>query len=356
MPNKRYHLTTHTYDIYMKSELSEIKGQFEELQKKCREYLPKVDPALIEDLLLRQMENPGALPPMYMVEVFLEPGIDSPTVREAVLQETGTVPAIYDNGTHVAAHHRLTLELLKKISEQKGVVEVTGEYDTGNWAASHEHIKHDEKDEWEEYYYKKEDGLAGKKTAAVVMPFSSSSFSSTAAAIVGVETQNPTRERISEQSTRGEKKYPIYDESKKSSKYLVAGYTAAGIIGAIALAGFIISGGMPPNSNSGIQQQSPPSSSTGTAVGNEAGLLYGYVGGLSGLPAIGTTVVAANQATGQTTSAFVSLTGQYSLDLQPGRYQIVVAFPNGVTQVLNNIDIVRGATHELNLSYQQQQQ
>jgi hypothetical protein len=101
--------------------------------------LPKVDPALLNDLLLRQIENPSVAP-MYMVEVFLEPGIDSQQVRETVLKETGMVPAIYDKGTHIATHHRLTLEMLKRISEKEGVLEITGEYTggLGTMAASHE--------------------------------------------------------------------------------------------------------------------------------------------------------------------------------------------------------------------------
>jgi hypothetical protein len=115
-----------------------LQNHFEELQKKYEEILPKVGPKLINDLLLRQMENPGSAP-MYMVETFLEPGTDIQKVRETILQETGMVPAIYDNGTHVAAHHPLTLEILERISNKEGVIEVTGDYDTGNWAASREH-------------------------------------------------------------------------------------------------------------------------------------------------------------------------------------------------------------------------
>src|SRR5215204_5705093 len=110
-----------------------LQNHFEELQKKYEEILPKVDPKLINDLLLRQMENPGS-DPMYMVETFLEPGTDIQKVRETILQETGMVPAIYDNGTHVAAHHPLTLEILERISNKEGVIEVTGDY-----AASREH-------------------------------------------------------------------------------------------------------------------------------------------------------------------------------------------------------------------------
>jgi hypothetical protein len=296
-----------------------LQNHFEELQKKYEEILPKVDPKLINDLLLRQMENPGS-DPMYMVETFLEPGTDIQKVRETILQETGMVPAIYDNGTHVAAHHPLTLEILERISNKEGVIEVTGDYDTGNWAASREHRRREP---------------ARSKTPppppSTVSPFSSSQ--SPAAA----ETKEPMKKNGIQELRKEHRK----------SKYLVAVYIAAGIIGAIALAGFIISGGMLPNSNSGIQ--SPLA--TGSTVGTEPGMLYGYVEGLSGLPAIGSTVIAEDQETGQTTSAFVSLTGQYFINLAPGTYEIIVSFPSGVTQVIDSLEIARGTAHELNFSY-----
>jgi hypothetical protein len=299
-----------------------LQNDFEELQKKYEEVLPKVDPKLINDLLLRQMENPGNAP-MYMVETFLEPGTDIQKVRETILQETGMVPAIYDNGTHVAAHHPLTLEILERISNKEGVVEVTGDYDTGSWAASREHRR-------------REPVL--RKTPprpSAASPSSSSSSQNAAAA----ETKEPMKKNGIQESRKEHRK----------SKYLVAVYTAAGIIGAIALAGFIISGGMLPNSNSGIQS-SP--STTGSAVGTEPGMLYGNVKGLSGLPAIGASVIAEDQETGQTTSAFVSLTGQYFINLVPGSYEIIVSFPNGVTQVIDSLEIARGTAHELNFSYE----
>jgi hypothetical protein len=266
------------------------------------------------------MENPGS-DPMYMVETFLEPGTDIQKVRETILQETCMVPAIYDNGTHVAAHHPLTLEILERISNKEGVIEVTGDYDTGNWAASREHRRREP---------------ARSKTPppppSTVSPFSSSQ--SPAAA----ETKEPMKKNGIQELRKEHRK----------SKYLVAVYTAAGIIGAIALAGFIISGGMLPNSNSGIQ--SPLA--TGSTVGTEPGMLYGYVEGLSGLPAIGSTVIAEDQETGQTTSAFVSLTGQYFINLAPGTYEIIVSFPSGVTQVIDSLEIARGTAHELNFSYE----
>jgi len=299
-----------------------LQNHFEELQKKYEEILPKVDPKLINDLLLRQMENPGS-DPMYMVETFLEPGTDIQKVRETILQETGMVPAIYDNGTHVAAHHPLTLEILERISNKEGVIEVTGDYDTGNWAASREH--------------RRRESVRSKTQQppppSAVSPFSSSQSHSAA------ETKEPMKKNGIQESRKEHRK----------SKYLVAVYyTAAGIIGAITLAAFIISGGMLPNSNSGIQSPS----ATGSTVGTEPGMLYGYVEGLSGLPAIGSTVIAEDQETGQTTSAFVSLTGQYFINLAPGTYEIIVSFPSGVTQVIDSLEIARGTAHELNFSYE----
>jgi len=58
------------------SELTELEDGFEALKRKNKEYLPKVDPALVHDLLRRERENPAAAP-MYLVEVFTRPGLDT---------------------------------------------------------------------------------------------------------------------------------------------------------------------------------------------------------------------------------------------------------------------------------------
>src|ERR671914_2209624 len=190
------------------SETTEIlQKQFEELQKKYEEVLPKVDPKLITDLLLRQMENPGRDPAVYMVETFLEPGTDTQKVRATIMQETGMAPAIYDNGTHIAVRHPLTLDMLERISNKEGVIEVTGEYDTGSWAASHEHRRHE---------------AMRSKTPPPPSTVSPSSQSTSAA-----KTKEPMKKNGIQESRKEHRK----------SKYLVVVYTAAGIIGAIALAG-----------------------------------------------------------------------------------------------------------------------
>jgi hypothetical protein len=79
------------------SELTEIRDQFLELQRKYQQYLSKVDPELTDDLLLRQMENPKVAP-MYMIEVFTKPGLDTEEVRDYIISKTGMSPAIYDKG------------------------------------------------------------------------------------------------------------------------------------------------------------------------------------------------------------------------------------------------------------------
>jgi hypothetical protein len=121
----------------------EIKKRFEELQNKYQAYLPKVDPDLIHDLLTRQQENPQVTP-IYMLEVFTKPGIDSQAARNYIFEKTGMVAAIYDHGTHYVTNQKLTLETLKEISNSEDVLEVAGEY-TGaivSFGSSHEHADH----------------------------------------------------------------------------------------------------------------------------------------------------------------------------------------------------------------------
>ncbi|MFL6476680.1 MAG: carboxypeptidase-like regulatory domain-containing protein, partial [Nitrososphaera sp.] len=288
------------------------------MQKKYEEVVSKVDPKLINDLLLRQMENPGSAP-VYMVETFLEPSRDIQKVRETILQETGMAPAIYDNGTHIAVRQPLTLDMLERISNREEVTEVTGEYDTGTWADSHEHNSS-----------RRHEAAARikKSPASSIVSNSSSSPQS----VLLAETKEPIKTNGTQQQSRKE---------RSKSKFMIAAYTAVGISGAIALAGFIISGGMLPNSNSRIQS-SFSTTTTGSLIGNEPGATHGYVEGLSGLPFIGASVIAENIETGQTTSTFVSLTGDYLINLPPGTYQITVSFQNGTTQVVDNYEITRG--------------
>jgi hypothetical protein len=127
----------------MSSKIKEIKAVYKGLQTLYSTYIPKADPSLIDDLLMHEQQNPK-VEPFYMVEVFTKPGTDSEAKRNLIFEKTGMVPAVYDNGTHYAANHRLALEMLKEISNDRDVIEVTGEYTggVGGWGASHEHKDH----------------------------------------------------------------------------------------------------------------------------------------------------------------------------------------------------------------------
>lgn len=74
------------------------------------------------------------------------------------------------------------------------------------------------------------------------------------------------------------------------------------------LAGFIIGGRMLPNANVG----------RAIPMGMESGVLHGYVTESGGLPTIGATVMAVQQRDDFYASTFVSVNGQYYMNLQPG--------------------------------------
>jgi hypothetical protein len=118
-------------DIDNLNEVLEIKNQFEKLQRKYQTHLPTVDPYLFYDLLLRQQKNPATMY-VYNIEVFTKQGIDANAAKEYVYRKAGMVPAIYDKGTHYVTNQRLTIEILKEISDCEDVLEIAGEY-SGSW-------------------------------------------------------------------------------------------------------------------------------------------------------------------------------------------------------------------------------
>lgn|SRR4029079_4146100 len=110
--------------------LEELKTKTQNLGKAYRELFPKVDPAFVYDLILRLSETDNNAP-TYTVEVFTKEGTNPEKSKERILQTTGTVPAIYDNGTHYVSTQRITLEMLKKLNDIDYVLEVMGDYTGG---------------------------------------------------------------------------------------------------------------------------------------------------------------------------------------------------------------------------------
>jgi hypothetical protein len=121
-------------------EIKEIIRVYAGLETMYRSYFPKSDPSLVHDLLMRLKKNPND-PQIYMVEVFTKAGVNTEAARNYIYEKTGMVSAIYDKGTHYVTNHKLTLEILKEISDSNEVLEVAGEF-TGNITArgsSHVH-------------------------------------------------------------------------------------------------------------------------------------------------------------------------------------------------------------------------
>jgi hypothetical protein len=257
----------------MSAQLKEIQTVFRGLQTLYQSYIPKVDPVLVNDLLARLYENPNTAP-FYMVEVFTKKGTDSEALRQRIWNTTGMMPAIYDNGTHYVINQRLTLEKLKEISDSEDVIEVTGDY-TGtltDLGASHDTRRNDNN-----------------------ITTNANYRTSPQEAVLEKETKSPgSSSLLSLETNREQKTGKKYDEYKKSkiTPYKTPIYVTIGVVIALAIGGFLLSGGMPPNinqNNNALQTQTTTTSSSN----DPAGALHGYVGGPTGLPAIGASVIAA---------------------------------------------------------------
>lgn len=126
-----------------KNKLEELKTKTQQLGNSYRELFPKVDPAFVYDLIIRIVQNPKNAAPIYTVEVFTKEGTSPEKSKEHILQTTGTVPSIYDNGTHYVSTHPLTLEILKKLNDIDYVEDVMGDYSGGASSRGPQHEKGD---------------------------------------------------------------------------------------------------------------------------------------------------------------------------------------------------------------------
>ena len=83
------------------------------------------------------------------------------------------------------------------------------------------------------------------------------------------------------------------------------------------------------------------------------GAINGYAYTSSGLPALGTIVIAAGQdSLTKTTSTGLTQEGKYLLqDLPPGKYNIIADFPDGTYKVLNNIQVEPNSVQTLIFKY-----
>jgi hypothetical protein len=97
------------------------------LYNKCRAFLPKVQPFLVFDLLLR-LQTDSPIMHMYSIEVFTRQHTYAKAPKGYIYKKTDTVPAVYDKGTRYVTNQKLTLDILKEISDREEVLQVAGEY------------------------------------------------------------------------------------------------------------------------------------------------------------------------------------------------------------------------------------
>jgi hypothetical protein len=126
------------------AELHALRIQRRKLQVIYTQVLPKVVPGLIGDLLSREVEYGSRNAPMYTLEVFTRKGTDSKKAIGYIFRKTGMMPAVYDKGTHYVTNQKLTLQILKEISDSDDVLEITGEYSgsCGSIGPTHERGDH----------------------------------------------------------------------------------------------------------------------------------------------------------------------------------------------------------------------
>ena len=107
------------------NEMQRVRKQFEQLQSLFQKYLPNVDPDLIYDLLARLRENPGTTP-TYTSRVYTGKDVDSAKTIDFIYKITGAMATVYENGTHYVINQKLSLNILKNISDLKSIIEITG--------------------------------------------------------------------------------------------------------------------------------------------------------------------------------------------------------------------------------------
>ena len=107
------------------------------------------------------------------------------------------------------------------------------------------------------------------------------------------------------------------------------------MISTILIIGYLLDSVSSPNATMGSIFDPLP------AYDNGLGAVNGYVFTSSGLPALGTIVIAAGQdGLSKTTRTDLTQEGKYVFqNLNPGKYVIIAYFPDGEYKVMNNLEV-----------------
>ena len=103
--------------------IENLKEKFQEYENAMSACLPKVDKKLITELLVLMKKDQS---PMYTLEVFLKTNKNVERIKDELARKTGVSASFLENGTHMVAAHRITLQMLEEISSHDDVEEIKG--------------------------------------------------------------------------------------------------------------------------------------------------------------------------------------------------------------------------------------
>jgi hypothetical protein len=141
----------------------------------------------------------------------------------------------------------------------------------------------------------------------------------------------------------------------------------------VAIAGYIMNGGILPNAHRGLslityptERGLPPLTSDHQSISMtqhpsiDFGTLEGKVFGPTGLPVVGASVIAEKdlgvitsvvKEGGSTVNSFVKIDGTHSFNVPSGVYKITVAFPDGTNQIIETYAIWPSSSSSFDFKY-----
>jgi hypothetical protein len=117
-------------------EFDEIKAKYGELVSLYKKHFPKVDPHLVEDVVVHGDSSGDGNDRLYAVQVMAADGTDSAKARDYFLSKTGKAPAEYEDGRHYVLNLYLTLDMLKEFQGNDVVEHITGDYTFGSYSVN----------------------------------------------------------------------------------------------------------------------------------------------------------------------------------------------------------------------------
>ena len=115
-------------------EFDDIKTKYGELHGMYREYFPKVEPKLVEELVAHGSNSADSKGRLYALQVIGKEGSSLERIHRYLLEKTGRVPTEYEGGTHYVINVYPTLDMIKDIQGFDEVEHIQGDYTFGSYA------------------------------------------------------------------------------------------------------------------------------------------------------------------------------------------------------------------------------